>query len=299
MCGIAGLIVKDSSTLGQDLIDMLKELEHRGKDATGIAVYEDRDDIQVRVSLTDPCWKKDLEEVVAKFGVVSNSKIYKGEGKYTFYEASIAMKPEKISELNWEIDTNPNLCVHSIGRRLKVYKDQGSAVDLQRTHQIAQVKSTHGIGHVRLATESVDNINFAHPFTSYLYPELAIVHNGQFTNYFNMRRKLQNLGVRFKTNNDSEMAAHFLAYQMKNGNMGLEEALYKALDTFDGVFTVLVSTANQIGVVKDRLGIKPMLFFEQGDGLVLFGSEQICLTPKVSDVYATEMDPGGVRVWSV
>ncbi|MDR3568954.1 MAG: hypothetical protein P4L43_13075 [Syntrophobacteraceae bacterium] len=299
MCGIAGLIVKDSASLGEDLIDMLKELEHRGKDATGIAVYEDRDDIQIRVSLMDPCWKKDLEEVVCGFGVASNAKIYKGVGKFTFYEASLAMDPEKISELNWAIDSNPNLCVHSLGKHLKIYKDQGSAVELQRVHQIARTKATHGIGHVRLATESVDNINFAHPFTSYLYPELAIVHNGQFTNYFNMRRKLQNLGVRFKTNNDSEMAAHFLAYQMKKANMGLEEALYKALDTFDGVFTILASTTSQIGVVKDRLGIKPMLFFEQGDGVVLLGSEQICLTPRVSDVYATEMDPGGVKVWSV
>jgi hypothetical protein len=299
MCGIAGLIAKDSSTLGQDLIAMLKELEHRGKDATGIAVYEERDDVQIRVSLTDPGWKNDLEEAINKFGVISDSRIYKGEGKYTFYEASIGMDLVRISDLNWEIDSNPNLCVHSLGQHIKVYKDEGSAEDLERRHQIAPVKSTHGIGHVRLATESVDNINFAHPFISYLYPELAIVHNGQFTNYFNMRRKLQSLGVRFKTNNDSEMAAHFLAYQMKNGNMGLEEALYLALDTFDGVFTILASTSDQIGALRDRLGIKPMLFFEQDDVFVLFGSEQICLTPIVSDVYATEMDPGGVKVWSV
>jgi methylamine---glutamate N-methyltransferase subunit A len=299
MCGIAGLIARDSSTLGQDLIKMLMELEHRGKDATGIAVYEERNDVQIRVSLTDPLWKKELEEAIGKFGTISNSRIYKGEGKYTFYEASVGMDPSKISDLNWEIDTSPNLCVHSLGQHIKVYKDQGSAADLNRRHQIALVKSTHGIGHVRLATESVDNINFAHPFISYLYPELAIVHNGQFTNYFNMRRKLQSLGVRFKTNNDSEMAAHFLAYQIKNRSLDLEEALHVALETFDGVFTILASTPNQIGALRDRLGIKPMLYFEQGDTMGLFGSEQICLTPIVSDVYATEMDPGGIKVWSV
>ena len=170
---------------------------------------------------------------------------------------------------------------------------------MQKRHEIPPIKATHGIGHVRLATESVEDINFAHPFVSYLYPEMALVHNGQFTNYFNMRRKLQSLGVRFKTNNDSEMAAHFLAYQMKEKGMNLEEALHAGLEAFDGVFTLLVSTESQIGALRDRLGIKPMLYFEQGNSTVLFGSEQICLTPIVSDVYATEMDPGGVMTWSV
>jgi len=299
VCGIAGLIAKDSPTLGNDLINMLKELIHRGKDATGVAIYENRDTIDLRVSMTAPEYQKDLEEIIKAYGPVSNDRIYQGLGIFTFYEASIDLDAARVSDLNWDIDTHPNLCVHSLGQHIKVYKDEGSAEDLQARHKIPFVEGTHGIGHVRLATESVENINFAHPFISYIYPELAIVHNGQFTNYFNMRRKMENWGVRFKTNNDSEMAAHFLAYNMKEKGLDLEEALYLGLETFDGVFTLLVSTSSQIGALRDRLGIKPMLFFEQKGATVLFGSEQICLTPIVSDVYATEMDPGGVKVWSV
>ena len=299
MCGIAGIISKDSPTLGNDLINMLAELIHRGKDATGVAIYENRDTIDLRVSMTEANRQRELEEIIQKFGSLSNSRIYQGEGIFTFYEASVEMDPENIADLNWAIDSHPILCVHSIGRRIKIYKDEGSAEELRQRHQIPDVKGSHGIGHVRLATESVENINFAHPFVSYIYPELALVHNGQFTNYFNMRRKMENWGIRFKTNNDSEMAAHFIAYHIKEKGMDLEEALHQGLETFDGVFTLLVSTDNQIGALRDRLGIKPMLFFEQGDATVLFGSEQICLTPIVSDVYATEMDPGGVQVWSV
>jgi glutamine phosphoribosylpyrophosphate amidotransferase len=209
------------------------------------------------------------------------------------------MDPARISDLNWAIDSHPSICVHSLGQHLKVYKDEGSAAELQNCHKIPPINGTHGIGHVRLATESVENINFAHPFISYIYPELALVHNGQFTNYFNMRRKMESWGVRFKTNNDSEMAVHFLAFQMKEKGLDLEAALHLGLETFDGVFTLLVSTSNQIGALRDRLGIKPMLYFEKEGATVLFGSEQICLTPIVSDVYATEMDPGGVQVWSV
>jgi glutamine phosphoribosylpyrophosphate amidotransferase len=299
VCGIAGIIRKDSSTLGNDLINMLNELIHRGKDATGVAIYENRNTIDLRVSLTEAAYQKDLEEIVEKHGSIANFRIYQGEGIFTFYEASVDMDSTKITDLNWAIDTHPNLCVHSIGKHIKIYKDEGSAEELRQRHKIPDVRGSHGIGHVRLATESVENINFAHPFVSYIYPELAIVHNGQFTNYFNMRRKMQNWGIRFKTNNDSEMAAHFIAYQMKEKNLDLEQALNLGLDTFDGVFTLLVSTDDQIGALRDRLGIKPMLFFEKGDTTVLFGSEQICLTPIVSDVYATEMDPGGIQVWSV
>jgi len=299
VCGIAGLIAKDSTSLGEDLILMLRELIHRGKDATGLAVYENRDTIDLRVSLTSADYQKDLEAVVQKFGTVLDSRIYQGRGVFTFYEASLDMDPDQLSDLNWRIDSHPGLCVHSLGRSIKVYKDQGSAEDLKNTHKIPAIRGTHGIGHVRLATESVENINFAHPFVSYIMPELAIVHNGQFTNYFNMRRKMQSWGIRFKTNNDSEMAAHFLAYQIKEKGKDLEAALYSGLETFDGVFTLLVSTPTQVGALRDRLGIKPMLYFEKESATVLFGSEQICLTPIVSDVYATEMDPGGVKVWSV
>jgi glutamine phosphoribosylpyrophosphate amidotransferase len=299
VCGIAGIIAKDSPTLGNDLINMLNELGHRGKDATGVAIYENRDTIDLRVSLTEEGYQQALEEIIQKYGTLSNSRIYQGAGIFTFYEASIDMDPGKITDLNWAIDTHPNLCVHSIGKQIKIYKDEGSAEDLRQRHKIPDVRGSHGIGHVRLATESTENINFAHPFVSYIYPELALVHNGQFTNYFNMRRKMQSWGIRFKTNNDSEMAAHFIAYHMQEKGRELEEALNLGLETFDGVFTLLVSSGNQIGALRDRLGIKPMLFFEKDEAIVLFGSEQICLTPIVSDVYATEMDPGGVQVWSI
>ncbi|HIE54526.1 MAG TPA: glutamine amidotransferase [Chromatiaceae bacterium] len=299
MCGIAGLIAKDSPTLGNDLINMLKELIHRGKDATGLAIYENRDTIDLRVSMTAAGFQKDLEKIIRAYGPTSNARTYQGRGIFTFYEASIDMDSGGLSDLHWAIDSHPELCVHSLGQSIKVYKDEGSAQELQHHHRIPPIKGTHGVVHVRLATESVADINFAHPFTSYVYPELAIVHNGQFTNYFNMRRRMESWGVRFKTNNDSEMAAHFLAFQMKEKGLDLEAALLKGLETFDGVFTLLVATSNQIGALRDRLGIKPMLFFEKDDALVLLGSEQICLTPIVSDVYATEMDPGGVQVWSV
>ena len=299
MCGIAGIIAKESDTLANDLVKMLKQIPHRGTDATGIAVYEERDEIQIRVALTNSKYQKDLEEIVRKYGAISNSRAYSGVGVFTFFEASLAMSLEKIEPLNWAIDTHPQLCVHSLGQHIKVYKDQGSADDLKKCHKIDVGTCSHGIGHVRLATESVEDVNAAHPFISYLQPNLSIVHNGQFTNYFNIRRALESKGVRFTTNNDTEMATHFIAYQMKENGQDLEGALNVALDAFDGIFTILAATEDQIGAVRDRLAFKPLLIYESENGMVVFASEQIAIAPIVSDVYATEMDPGGVKIWSI
>lgn len=299
MCGIAGIIARESDTLANDLVNMLKEIPHRGTDATGIAVYEDRDDIQIRVALTDSKYQKDLEAIVGKYGTISNSKIYQGVGIFSFYEASLDMDPDNLQRLNWDVDTHPQLCVHSLGQHIKVYKDQGSAVDLEKCHKVEVGTCSHGIGHVRLATESVEDVNSAHPYVSYLYPSLSIVHNGQFTNYFNMRRALESKGVRFKTTNDTEMASHFIAYQIMEKGRDLEGALHDALDTFDGVFSILAATEDQIGAVRDRLAFKPILIYETENGMVLFASEQIALTPIIPDVYATEMAPGGVKIWSI
>lgn len=300
MCGVAGFISKDPSLdIGNKFTDMLKELIHRGQDATGMAFYEKRNDIQVRVSMTDLALDKDLEKIIGKYGAVSNVRSYNGVGRFSFYEASVGMKPEQVTDLNWEIDSDARFCVHSVGEQIKVFKDQGSAQILEDCHKISTSGATHGIGHVRLATESVEDINFAHPFSSYINPELTIVHNGQLTNYFNMRRKMEYWGIRFKTNNDSEIPAHLISYLMKEKNMDLEEALHESLEQLDGLFSILVATSTQVGAFKDRLGIKPILFHEGSDGTVLFGSEQICLTPVAPDLYASEMEPGEVKIWSV
>ena len=278
---------------------MLKQLLHRGTDASGVAYFEKRDQVKLRASLRSAARQPDLERIVANHAKILDSRCYQGKGVFTFCEFALDIPLDAIPALNWEIDTDPDLCVHSIGPSLTIVKDQGSAEELQKRHQIRPVSCTHGLGHVRLATESVEDINLAHPFTSYLMPELALSHNGQFTNYFNMRRSLEAKGIRFKTTNDTEMAAHFIAYHMTEKGLSLEEALRLGLDTFDGVFTLLVATSHEMGALRDRLGIKPMVYFATDDGGVLFGSEQICLTPIVSDVYATEMEPGEVKTWRV
>lgn len=299
MCGVAGIISRGSETLASDLINMLYCIRHRGMDATGVAVYEEPNGlVQLRATMADSSYLDSLESIIRKYATIEHSDGYQGEGVFTFYNASLTIKDADIGALHHAIDKDPALCVHSIGDSLRVFKDQGTSKDLSICHAISNRRGTHGIGHVRLATESAENINAAHPFVSPLAPQMSLVHNGQFTNYFNMRRFLERKGIRFKTQNDSEMAAQYIGWLIGDQNYSLEDALNMALENFDGIFTLLVSTPTQIGMVKDRLAIKPLLILER-DGITLFGSEQICLTPIFEDAFAHEMEPGEVKVWSV
>lgn len=298
MCGIAGIIEKKGMDVSTKLLDMLTLIQHRGPDATGIAVYGCEQSVYLRVAIE----KKELHAVLMKIVMAHASVLSESTTDWVrsivYAEMDLRIEEEEIPKLHAEINKVDGLYVHSLSKGMKVYKDKGTTGDLQGFHKVDKRVTTHGIGHVRMATESAEDINAAHPFVSPFYPNLAIVHNGQFTNYFNVRRFLESEGAIFKTANDSEAASHLIAYAMMKNGGDLELALEYALEELDGVFCILAATKSQIGFVKDKMGIKPLLLFEK-DGMILFGSEQIEFTTLFEDVYAEEMEPGEIRVWNI
>ena len=90
---------------------------------------------------------------------------------------------------------------------------------------------------------------------------MAIVHNGQITNYWKMRRRLEKRGFEFHTDNDSELIAVYLADKLDQG-IPLAEALETSIRDLDGTFSFLVSTKDEIGYAKDNLAAKPMVMYE-------------------------------------
>lgn len=298
MCGIAGIIDKNAMDVSSKILEMLTLIQHRGSDASGIALFDAGHDVILRVAINQPANETILDEVVERYGKILNVENFDNGRGVSFREMTLKMDRDRFSELHLAINAVNGLYVHSLGKGLKVYKDGGTIDNLKSNHRIDTSSATHGIGHVRLATESAEDINAAHPFVSPFYPELTIVHNGQFTNYFNVRRMLESKGAIFKTLNDSEAASHLIAYAMEKNGGNLEAALNYALEELDGIFCIIAATHNQIGFVKDRLGIKPLLLYEK-DGVVLFGSEQIEFTAVLPDVFAEEIEPGEVRVWNI
>ena len=185
-----------------------------------------------------------------------------------------------------------------IGGSLEIIKDVGDARDVDAKYDVCASTGSHGIGHVRLATESDVQPEAAHPFWATGFADIAIVHNGQITNYWKMRRRLEARGFEFRTDNDSELIAVYLADKMAQG-VPLKEALKTSIDDLDGTFSFLVSTKDQIGYAKDRLAAKPMVMYETND-LVAIASEEVSLNKLFPGqaLDTTEPPPGTYGTWS-
>lgn len=298
MCGIAGIISKKEMDVSSSLLKMLSFIQHRGPDASGIAIFPEYDHTALRVCLTSEAEMPALKAIVEKFAIINEEKFIEAKNTVPMAEFKLEALKENIQPLHMAINKHAGLAVHSIGDGIKVFKEGGYLSDLVEKHGMDYTACKHGIGHVRMATESAEDINAAHPFVSPFYPELAIVHNGQFTNYFKLRRFLESKGAIFKTLNDSEAASHLIAYAMKENGGNLEAALKYASEEMDGIYCIIASTKNQIGFVKDQLGIKPLLVVESDD-YILLGSEQIEFNVVDEEVFAVEMEPGEVRVWNL
>jgi methylamine---glutamate N-methyltransferase subunit A len=187
--------------------------------------------------------------------------------------------------------------VLSLGRSLEIVKDLGDAETVAADYGLNDFIGTHAIGHARMATESDVDIANAHPYWAYPFPDVAVVHNGQLTNYHQWRRRLERAGHRFQSECDSEIIAVYLAERIEGGD-SLEGAMHRSLEELDGVFTYLAVTGDELGMAKDELAAKPLVLYE-GDDVVALASEEIAIRA-VLDREIDTYDPyeSEVMVWS-
>jgi glutamate synthase domain-containing protein 1 len=292
---------------------MLQALKHRGEDSTGYALYGDTDgknfimrfkvgenvgegssSVMEDVSVYDER-KKVVDQTLAEMG----AKVVKEERTLPYslrYE--IDYNTKDLLDFSQRIESIPGVEILSMGKSLEVIKDLGNAKMVCDRYSLDKVVGTHAIGHARMATESGVDIKSAHPFWGYPFSDVSVVHNGQLTNYWNNRRVLENKGMRFMSECDSELIAVYLAEKMRDGAT-LEEGMKESLAGLDGVFTYFVATKDSLGMAKDTMAAKPLVLYESDD-LVAMGSEEIAIRsvlPQEIDTY----DPfdGEVKVWQI
>ena len=288
MCGIAGLIHRDGTgNIGQEMTDMLQSLKHRGPDSTGYAIYgqpgrneyvmrfkvAEQDDMNKGFDIHDEVKKRraKVEERLASLGVQVIDREDATEYAYRYrihYDGDM----KKLADYVKDVDGTEIL---SMGNALELIKDLGDAARVADQYGLRKFKGTHGIGHTRMATESDVDIRSAHPYWAYPYNDIAVVHNGQITNYWAMRREYERKGHRFMSNCDSELLAVYTAYNLEHGAT-LEDSLKQSIQDIDGVFTYLVSTKDALGMAKDTMAAKPMVLFES-DNLVALASEEVAI----------------------
>ena len=309
MCGIAGLIHKGkSSNVGGEMTAMLQALKHRGPDSTGYAVYGEPTEgdyvLRLKVAEAEDMAKgrgihqvladriTEVEAIMQEHGVTVKTKEHATEYALRYlisHEGDTTALAEHIEETD-------GVEILSLGNGLELIKDLGDASDVAGLYGLNEFNGTHGIGHTRMATESDVDIRSAHPYWAFPYNDVSVVHNGQITNYWIMRRQMERKGHRFMSNCDSELLAVYTADNLANG-VTLEQSLRNSIEEIDGVFTYLVATKDQLGMARDTMAAKPLVLYESDD-LIAMASEEVAIRailPQEIDTY----DPYDeeVRVW--
>ncbi len=309
MCGIAGIIHKGkSSNVGGEMTAMLQALKHRGPDSTGYAVYAERDpgDYVMRIKLAEA---EDmdrgrgihavLEERMAAVDAIldEHGANVKGKDRVRPYALRYVLTHEgDTGAMAGHIEEIEDVEILSMGSGLELIKDLGDAADVAEAYGLNDFEGTHGIGHTRMATESDVDIKSAHPYWAFPYNDVSVVHNGQITNYWIMRREMERKGHRFMSNCDSELLAVYTAHNLANG-VSLEESLKRSIEEIDGVFTYLVCTKDQLGMAKDTMAAKPLVLYESDD-LIAMASEEVAIRAILPhEIDTTDPYDEEVRVW--
>jgi glutamate synthase domain-containing protein 1 len=283
MCGIAGRILGKTGDVGTDLVDLMDAQAHRGSDSTGFAVYgppRESGFVVRAMGFNRAMLGQDLDDfhhILKEHGAdfLENPTWDASTDKH--YSVRMVIS-EPLSVARWihEADT---ICtrfeVQSVGKSLEIIKDDGDAATVAEKHHVRGMIGTHGLGHARLATESAVRPNASHPFWARPFPDVAIVHNGQITDYYNWCQRLERQGYRFLTQNDSELIAVWVSDQISKG-LTLQEALSLSIKQIDGVFTYMIADLNGIGFAKDRFAMKPLATIQQ-DGAFCAATEEQAL----------------------
>jgi len=301
MCGIVGFLNKKGSSersLGQTLLAMLQALGCRGPDSAGVALFGPPQPFWVlQIKVSDKAAATDSLAAV-RTALQERATVLEAQarGAYLRLEVQSTLAVPQLEE--YLLGRISDIEVVSLGRSLEVLKQVGSPEQLDQTYDIASRQGTHGIGHTRLSTESRVDLSHSQPFWAHGVPDLVTVHNGHITNYHKLRRRYEQRGYRFFTENDSEVIGVYLRDRLAAG-LSLADALRSSLDDFDGSFCYLAASADCLAFVKDRFGFKPLMLAETED-FVALATEEIALRQALGrDFVAREPASGTLGVWSV
>jgi len=301
VCGIVGFLDKRGGherPVGRTILAMLQALSCRGPDSAGVAIFgPPRGGCVMRVKLPEGAAPHAAEAAVLQALHDTGAVL-----RHTVVGACLRLELDGCADTDCLESTLLERVamaeIVSLGRQLQIAKQVGSPEQLEQTYGVAQWAGTHGIGHTRLSTESRVDLSHSQPFWAHGVPDLATVHNGHITNYHKLRRRFEQEGYHFYTDNDSEVIGVYLRDRMAAGR-SLEGAMQSSLEDFDGSFCYLAASKDRLGFVKDRYGFKPLMLAENED-FVALATEEIALRQALGrDFAAYEPAPGTMRLWSI
>jgi glutamate synthase domain-containing protein 1 len=296
MCGIVGLFAKTSGVserLGAHLGAMLGEMNDRGPDSAGVAVYRDPAPPGAsKVSLFSPDpdvdWGRVSAGIAAAFGGDPRPEVRASH-------AVFVVQAEADEAQAWLRERHPEVRIMSAGERIEIFKEAGLPSDFVARFALDDIEGSHALGHTRMATESRVTTEHSHPFSTGL--DLCLVHNGSLSNHNRLRQELRREGIEFQTDNDTEVAAGYLTWRLREG-ANLQQALEGCLHDLDGFYTFAVGTADGFAVLRDPIACKPAVLAETDDWVAMASEYRaIAVLPGADDAAVWEPAPATVYVW--
>ena len=297
MCGIVGIYLKNPELrprLGEIFSPMLMEMTDRGPDSSGVAVYREGDAAQSgKVIAYDPEADFDWDAIAHRAAAALGGEVdVERVASHVILRSGAGAAPLR----EWVECNCPDLRITSSGSVLEIYKEVGLPVDVLELFSIAEASGTHAVGHTRMATESAVTTEGAHPFNT--GDDLCLVHNGSLSNHHRLREWLrEHADIRFQTENDSEVAAGYLTWKLREGAT-IAEALEAAIRDLDGFYTFAIGTREGFSVLRDPIACKPAVLAETDDWVAM-ASEYRALArlPGVESATVWEPKPATVYNW--
>jgi amidophosphoribosyltransferase len=296
MCGIVGLFLRNTKLepeLGRFTAAMLSELRDRGPDSAGFAVYGNETEGVTKICAVAGCRPVGWQQVAAPLAQAIGAELAVEEIED---HAIFKTRGDGEAARKWLIENVPEATVLSQGQSIEIFKGVGDPDEVAARLGLAGRTGSHAIGHTRMATESAVTIAGSHPFST--GQDTCLVHNGSLSNHNRLREALKRHGEHFQTNNDTEVAAAYLAWRTREGD-SLKQALERSLTDLDGFYTFVVGTRDGFAVLRDPVACKPAVMAETEDW-VAFGTEFRALgtLPGVNKARIWEPQPATVYAWS-
>ncbi len=297
MCGIVGLFLKNQSIedrLGAMFTPMLIEMTDRGPDSAGIAIYHDAAPERfAKITAFHPDPDFDWEPVCDAIRTEFNATV---EDRRNDSHMVILSDADPRAAARLIEDSDPRTQIMSVGSTIEIYKEMGLPGEVARQFKLERMTGSHAVGHTRMATESAVTTAGSHPFSTGL--DLCLVHNGSLSNHNSLRERLHDHeGMVFATENDTEVAAAYIASRLDKGRT-LHDALEDCLSDLDGFYTFVAGTKDGFAVLRDPIACKPAILAETED-YVAFGSEYRALVslPGIEKAKVWEPEPAVVYSW--
>ena len=156
-------------------------------------------------------------------------------------------------------------------------------------------KGNIAVGHVRYATTGAKLQQNIQPLiVNHHKGRMALCHNGNLSNSFALRKKLEEKGAIFHTTTDSEVISYIIVQErLKHGS--IEKAVSAAMDVIEGAYSLVISSPQKLIAARDPHGFRPLCYGETEDGKIVFTSES-CALDAIGAKLIRDLLPGEIVI---